>query len=294
VIGGGKIMQTILHFRRIAMIAWFLAAVLFLTSRANAGSVWLIIAEPQPFPQPGKTFKTDLKFASWEAAMSAFAVVVHYDPNLIQITEISVPEQSNFRDKTFSDYGSYALGATTVTGFQVENASDQMVPAVFATITWRVVGGPRTSSTIQLEPQTIVDISLGSVDVMTYAKTIDIQADSDEDGLPDDWEQQIVEADLADNITTINDVLPGDDFDGDGENNLTEYINVTDPTDRNSVVRGDVDGDKYITLADAIRVLQVLTRVNTGNVSVKGDVNQNGRIGIEEAIYILQYISGLR
>ncbi|MEM1058373.1 MAG: LamG domain-containing protein [Verrucomicrobiota bacterium] len=64
--------------------------------------------------------------------------------------------------------------------------------------------------------------------------------DTDGDGLPDSWEQAIVDADANDAITSITQVLASDDgsspslywdFDGDGYDNLTEQLNETDPTD---------------------------------------------------------------
>lgn len=55
------------------------------------------------------------------------------------------------------------------------------------------------------------------------------QWDSDLDGMDDDWEQQIVDAILDDGINSVFDVLPGDDFDGDGVSNGDEYTLNRDP-----------------------------------------------------------------
>ncbi len=66
--------------------------------------------------------------------------------------------------------------------------------------------------------------------------------DFDNDGLPDDWEQQIIDADGGDAIATVQGVLPSEDFDGDGATNSEEYAAGTDP-DSASSLPGDSDSD---------------------------------------------------
>ena len=55
--------------------------------------------------------------------------------------------------------------------------------------------------------------------------TIDVTAgtDSDHDGMSDAWEQEIVNASTNPAISSIEDVKPNDDYDGDGESNWDEY-----------------------------------------------------------------------
>lgn len=55
----------------------------------------------------------------------------------------------------------------------------------------------------------------------------------DEDGIPDLWEQQIIDDNPADAIDDAWDVRPGDDYDGDGFANRDEYLAGTDPTRTN-------------------------------------------------------------
>jgi hypothetical protein len=59
------------------------------------------------------------------------------------------------------------------------------------------------------------------------------------------------------------------------------------------ILKGDINGDGNVDLADLIETLQILTGKNI-EVMPGTDVNQNGRTGMEEAIYILQKISGIR
>lgn len=52
---------------------------------------------------------------------------------------------------------------------------------------------------------------------------VTVGTDADHDGLPDEWEQWLVDYDGRDAITNICDVRPQDDFDADGMSNLDEF-----------------------------------------------------------------------
>lgn len=79
--------------------------------------------------------------------------------------------------------------------------------------------------------------------------------DLDMDGLPDDWEQAIVDGDAEDAIVTIDDVLSEDDFDGDGVSNGLERTRGTDPTSADEspilVARWKLDEASGAAAADA-------------------------------------------
>lgn len=68
------------------------------------------------------------------------------------------------------------------------------------------------------------------------------QDDADNDGLPDSYEQQIIDADPGDALSSIEDVLPDDDYDGDGSSNENELARKTDPTDDDSDDDSLLDG----------------------------------------------------
>ncbi len=93
-----------------------------------------------------------------------------------------------------------------------------------------------------------------SVEPTVKSASLIVSEDSDKDGLPDAWEQQIINADPNDSIKSIWDVLPGGDFDGDGFDNLTEFrqgSSLTDPDDHPSAIVQKIElseGYQFISL----------------------------------------------
>lgn len=105
------------------------------------------------------------------------------------------------------------------------------------------------------------------------------------------------------------------DFGGSAENSDAEYpesvtfetdgnyivtLTVTDKDGRSesvsvtitvgSVRKGDIDGNGYVNLTDAILAVQICAGITSLPVYKEADVNNDGRIGIEEAVYILAEI----
>ncbi len=58
---------------------------------------------------------------------------------------------------------------------------------------------------------------------------------------------------------------------------------------RNTSTPGDINGDGFINLSDAVLTLQVLVSHGTQhNINLSAEVNNDAKIGLEEAVYILQ------
>lgn len=57
---------------------------------------------------------------------------------------------------------------------------------------------------------------------------------------------------------------------------------------------GDLNGDGFIDLEDAIYGLLVLTNMDTGQLYKEADVDGDGKIGMVEIVYILQKVGGVR
>ena len=58
------------------------------------------------------------------------------------------------------------------------------------------------------------------------------------------------------------------------------------------MIRGDVNGDGNVDLADAILCLQELIGSSPGNIHSIADVNGDGKIGMAEAIYAMRKVAG--
>lgn len=82
----------------------------------------------------------------------------------------------------------------------------------------------------------------GDMDIDSIVIEGVVTTDVDGDNLPDAFERLIVDADPNDAILAIEDVLPADDFDGDGSSNLQEYNRETDPVDPDTDGDGLLDG----------------------------------------------------
>lgn len=87
--------------------------------------------------------------------------------------------------------------------------------------------------------RTRIDLSLG--------------VDSDGDGLPDSWEQSLIDSDPSGLLSDLSDVRPGDDLDKDGLTNLQEYLLGTYALERTDglvlEILGLKDGQAHLRFA---------------------------------------------
>jgi len=106
--------------------------------------------------------------------------------------------------------------------------------------------------------------------------------DADNDGLSDEWENQIVEADLYDDIILIEDVNPKDDFDTDGYCNLREWLSQTSPTDVSDIPPcfADFDNDADIDGLDLNILAEEFGRDDclTGAPACEADLDGDGDV----------------
>lgn len=109
--------------------------------------------------------------------------------------------------------------------------------------------------------------------------------DSDADGIPNDLEESL--GLVPDDDDSDNDgILDGDeDFDGDGIANKLEVTQGTNP----AIFKGDVDGDKTLTLDDASAIiLRVFNRLSAAQVNESvADVDGEAGLTLDDASAII-------
>ena len=95
--------------------------------------------------------------------------------------------------------------------------------------------------------------TLGQLSGLTVSFRPQRIIDTDMDSLDDRFEQRIIDADQADAILSLNDVLPTGNYDGDQASNREEFLRFSDPTNSNDFgLAGDIDGDGATTVYDII------------------------------------------
>ena len=139
----------------------------FLCETAHAGATWLLVDSPRASSQTG-IFETDLKYTTWDAAIGAHSIAVHFDPSAIEIIQVIVPNDSEFFGNTFVDQNSFKSGTTNISAFQISNSSDITSPSTFATIQWKAISTLGSSQNISLQAKAIVDSSWRPVDVSIW------------------------------------------------------------------------------------------------------------------------------
>jgi hypothetical protein len=129
-------------------------------------------------------------------------------------------------------------------------------------VTYLVGGGPTlivTNAQVNGVFRVVVTNYLGSATSLSAALTVLV--DADQDGLPDSWEVQygFSTNDASDAVL---------DFDGDGMNNLGEYIARTNPTNAASVLKIFLAGTnqavlKFVAQSNLAYAVQYRTNATT-------------------------------
>jgi len=151
---------------------------------------------------------------------------------------------------------SYAVKIPCETAFSGFPVSDNVIPMTSTAVTYTINAEIMGTSIGMTGYMDISTANRGSIMHISIGPSV--ITDNDGDSLPDDWEQQIVDGDPNDDITTIEQVFADEDFDGDGFSNLREYLSGSNalyildiPSCWSDVFfDGDVDAEDFSIFAD--------------------------------------------
>ena len=138
----------------------------------------------------------------------------------------------------------------------------------FDTTAMVTTGDPSIYPWIEPPSDATIDKQLATLGQLKFVFSFNLEnwvppiMDSDNDGLPDVWEQRIVDADPDDQILSIADVLGDGNFDGDAFTDLEEYQQDTDPIDYYNS-----DNATYAVVPALVILNGDLQRVSHGGVS---------------------------
>lgn len=231
---------------QLIITAIFLIVLLFTSRVTFGGTVWIEVEDPSPAAKSGQEFYTSLKYSSWDARVGSYSMTVQYNPELIQILDVTFPEASEFSDNAYADNNSFESGATRVSAFQTEYENDANTSQTFANIHWIATGVAGQLASIQITPHSLVDEKWRAVEVETYEvrfviSSADIETDLDDDGMDDGWETAYFGNTARDGLL---------DYDNDDLADLEEYEYGTNPAVEDSDGDGSGDGDEIIYHSD--------------------------------------------
>jgi len=200
--------------------------------------------------------------------------------------------EAGSRTVSFTGISGYTGAITVNEGMGIEFGGDYTFTN---TLTLNTTSSLNVNSgqTLTFDDGALVDAANGAVAPGTYSgATLDAlganyvnnggtlvvtgtAVDTDGDGLPDSYENKIIDFDPADGVTDFTHVAgPSDlpaftDFDGDGATDAEEYANLTDPTDDDSDDDGLLDGVETNTGV-------FVDENNTGSNPLKTDSDSDG------------------
>ena len=162
----------------IGVLIAFALVVMLASSSQAATHVWVTIGPPSSATTTGSTFTTNLTISTWNGAVGALDLTIHYDPSVLHIVDFSTPSDSPFYTNLVVDSDSFTSGETRIAGFQTRDSESWETPITLGVLTWEVAGKPGSTTDITIELASVVDVDWNPVEVLAYGQQISIPAES--------------------------------------------------------------------------------------------------------------------
>lgn len=162
-------------FRFAAVLIASLAALVTSTGNlAAATQVWFVLERPFPSVYQGAVFSTELKVSNTNGIIGAIDVVVRYNPSVLRLVEfVPTVSSSGFDSDCFAQAAGVS-GETRLVCFQTSDDTPPGNPRALGTIRWEVVGATGASAKVSIEPRTVSDTQLNSVEVMSFGQELTV------------------------------------------------------------------------------------------------------------------------
>lgn len=154
-------------------LAIFISLCLFLPKILFASAVWT----PQigyPKPIGAGLFQTPLISDTWNGKLGSYTITLSYDPTMLEISDISIPNNSIFAGNTFFDKTSFKSGKTTIVAFQVTNTEQSYEKNTFAVVSWKKLKKTRYQSTIAFSVDQVIESELDEIFVDSQSQVVSI------------------------------------------------------------------------------------------------------------------------
>ena len=174
---------------------------------------------------------------SWE--LNPTTTTMQVQMQVSSTSNLTLPASSFSQGGTNIPYSASVAAAYGMTPYTYSMSSGTLPSGLVLSSNGTISGTPTTAGTSSFSISVTDSNSPHKTATQSYQLTI-YNSDADADGIMDSWEQQIVNASSTDAITSVNDVLPMDDFDQDRIPNLWEYKRQTSPVDAASTPSMDL------------------------------------------------------
>lgn len=156
------------QFYRSFVLLMMLAVLIIPAPCIAAGiKIWVTLDNPPAPPSTGEAFTTDLRVSTWNGAVGALDVSVHFDPKMLSFQGFTEDTDSRFSGNCYVDATRLKKGQVRIVCYTTlqENEADV---ATIGTLQWQATGKAGSITDITLTVNDTVSTVWDAVDSETY------------------------------------------------------------------------------------------------------------------------------
>jgi len=139
----------------------------------GASHVWLVVGIPSVKPRLDSTFTTTIGVSSWNGVPGAVDISIYHNPRHLELVKVDLVKDSPFFQETYFNSDSSSLGSTRLVFIQSNNTQQKDTLYKIGIITWKVISIADSSTDIQINASSVVDVAYKPVEVYAFGQHID-------------------------------------------------------------------------------------------------------------------------